>query len=86
MTIPVENGSEVTNLSVEESEVDLSELECRILNLVQTNSEVTFVWIAEELRVSRKHIAACMKTLKEKGMIVRRGNNRKGYWEVKRKR
>lgn len=40
-------------------------------------------WTAEKIGVSKKIIDEHINYLKEKGIIKRSGNNKKGYWKIK---
>lgn len=56
--------------------------EYRILQMVLEDPAYTLQELAEKLGVSRKTIAAHIKSLKEKGIIQRVGSDRKGHWKV----
>lgn len=42
----------------------------------------TMLQLGEKLNISRKTVAARIKTLKEKGYIERVGSDRRGYWKI----
>lgn len=62
----------------------LSEKERMVLKILAKNSSATYLDIADKLNVSRKTASKIIKLLKEKGIIVRVGSAKKGYWEIKK--
>ena len=59
----------------------LTECEQRILEILSKNPAATYVYIAEILHVSRKTVSQKLKLLKDKGLIIRVGSAKKGYWK-----
>ena len=57
--------------------------ERKIIELIRSNTSYNASDIAKELGVTRKTINNQMKTLKEKGIVVRIGADKNGHWEVK---
>jgi len=53
-----------------------------IIELILENPNYTTAELASELSVSRQMVSRRIKTLKDKGIIVRRGSPTKGYWEI----
>lgn len=60
----------------------VNEIEEKILKFIDTDPAITITQLSMELELSRKTIAAKLKTLKEKKMIERVGSSRKGYWKI----
>lgn len=60
----------------------LSETQKRILDLMQQNPSVSAQSLSEEIGISKRKIEENIRTLREKGKIVREGNARSGYWKV----
>lgn len=60
----------------------VNEIEEKILKFVDNDPAITITQLSMELELSRKTIAAKLKTLKEKKMIERVGSSRKGYWKI----
>ena len=60
----------------------VTEKEEKVLALLLDNPEITMMQLAEKLEISRKTVAIRLKSLKEKGVILRIGSDRKGYWKV----
>ena len=56
--------------------------EKEVLELLEANSQLSYVEIANALSVSRKTISVRIRSLKEKGYIKRIGSDRKGYWKL----
>ena len=60
----------------------VNEIEEKILKFIDNDPTITITQLSMELELSRKTIAAKLKTLKEKKMIERVGSSRKGYWKI----
>lgn len=93
IVIPMDS---VANLQVGPEEIDrvnekvndgvndrVNEIEKSLLALLMENPKYTITQLANKSEVSRKTIAARLKSLKEKGLIERIGSSRKGYWKIK---
>lgn len=61
----------------------VTDAERRILNELMKNPGYTYMMIADNLGISKKTVAEHIKSLKEKGIINRVGNNKNGYWIIK---
>ena len=64
------------------SDMGLSDGELKVLGLIRSNPHITAVKLAEELSVSARQAERIVASLKEKKVIVRRGANRNGWWEI----
>ena len=73
-TAPVDRVIRVT--------VKVTDKEQTVLTLLAEDPGYTMPQLAERLGVSRKTVAARLKKLKEAGLIVRIGSDRKGYWKL----
>lgn len=62
--------------------IKLTEIQKQIIKLVLKTPSITQNTLAEILDVGRATIARHIKILIEKGIIVRSGSTKKGYWEV----
>ena len=62
--------------------IKLNETEKKILQIITNNPNVTQKEIAEELNVTTMTIKRTTNKLKEKGIIVRVGANKNGYWKI----
>lgn len=60
----------------------VTDAEKRILEALLMDPGYSYADLSEYLSLSRKTVAEHIKKLKEKGMIKRIGNNKKGYWKV----
>ncbi len=60
----------------------VTETERAILTLLIEDPSYTYAILCEKTGMSRKTIAARIKSLKEKGIIKRIGSDFKGYWEI----
>lgn len=72
---PVGDLSEISNLN-------LSSRQREILLLINTNPEISAVKIAQALSVSSRTIERDIATLRNKGVLVRKGDENSGYWEI----
>ena len=53
-----------------------------VLELLEIDPGMTYVSMAEKLSVSEKTIYKRMKMLRDKGIIVRVGTDKQGYWKI----
>lgn len=56
--------------------------ELKVLGLIRSNPHITAVKLAKELSVSARQAERIVASLKDKKVIVRRGANRNGWWEI----
>jgi ATP-dependent DNA helicase RecG len=61
---------------------EVTDAERRILNELKIDPGYSYVMIAENLGISKKTVAEHIKSLKEKGIIERVGNNKTGHWKI----
>ena len=71
------NGSAVKKVTEK-----VTEKERELLGLLLEDPGYTMLQLAEKMEISRKTVAARLKSLKEKGIIERVGSDRKGYWKI----
>jgi predicted HTH transcriptional regulator len=57
--------------------------ELAIYKLLEAENTLTFDQLADKLSISRKTVAKHVKSLKDKGRIVREGNDYQGYWVIR---
>lgn len=60
----------------------VTEKESEVLYLIIEDPSYTTKELAEKLSLSRKTISDRIKSLKNKGIIRRRGSDTKGHWEI----
>lgn len=75
------NGSAVKKVTEKVTE-NVTEKERELLGLLLEDPGYTMLQLAEKMKISRKTVAARLKSLKEKGIIERVGSDRKGYWKI----
>lgn len=84
-----DNGIGVTDkvtdndTGVTDKGVILSDGEKRVLDEINYNPLISYILIGQNINISKKTVADYIKHLKEKGIIERVGNNKKGYWKIK---
>lgn len=64
----------------------LTRTEVAVFNMIRDGMFVTIDAAAEDLDVSARTVSRALASLKEKGLIVRTGSDRKGSWKVARGR
>jgi ATP-dependent DNA helicase RecG len=74
--------SEVTDRVTEMVTDRVTEKERNVFAHIWQNKHITQDEMAKILGVSRKTVAARLKSLKEKGLIHRAGSDTKGHWEI----
>jgi ATP-dependent DNA helicase RecG len=60
----------------------ISELEQEVLSCLRDNPRMTNANLIEKIGKSQRTITRILATLKGKGLIVRVGSNKAGYWQV----
>lgn len=70
----------VTEKVAEKVTESLSENEKKIFEILRKDPTATYLEIADKLDISRKTVAQRVRMLKDKGLIVRIGSAKKGYW------
>jgi predicted HTH transcriptional regulator len=55
----------------------------KILELIENNPEITRKEMAREIGISEDGIKYNLNKLREKGIIIRKGTLRAGYWEIR---
>ncbi len=61
---------------------ELAEIEMKILDEIMKNPQITALDISSIIGKSKKTAERYIKTLKEKGCIIRDGSDKKGNWKV----
>ena len=61
----------------------VTDAEKKILDELIKDPGYSYVNIANNLGISKKPVAERIKSLKDKGIVVRVGNNKNGYWKIK---
>jgi ATP-dependent DNA helicase RecG len=61
---------------------NLTDKEKAVLELLIENPYYSFPEMATRLSISRKSVAQRIKSMKEKDVIQREGNNMSGYWLI----
>lgn len=62
--------------------VKVTERETDILALLREDPAYTYQALSERLGISRKTVSQRLKSLKEKGVLLRVGSDRDGHWEI----
>lgn len=76
--------SEAKNEAKSEAKnINLTELEKRLCELLQENSKITQSEIQKQLGISRSKVQRTMKKLVNEEVIVNIGSHRRAYWKIK---
>ena len=62
--------------------VELNATQKSIIDLLSENVQMSGTELAERIGISKRNIETNIKKLKEKGLLVRHGSARAGYWEI----
>lgn len=62
--------------------VELNATQKSIIDLLSENVQMSGTELAEQIGISKRNIETNIKKLKEKGILVRHGSARAGYWEI----
>ena len=67
----------------QENVTDVTDRQHAIINLVKEHTNMTTTQMAERLGVTKRTILRDIEALKAKGLIIRVGSEKTGYWELK---
>lgn len=81
---PKENDIETVNYDKEVRQRNLSELQKRILELIDKKPEITLNELADRLEISISALRNQRRQMEKQGVFLcRKGATKKGYWEIK---
>lgn len=60
----------------------MSDTQEKILVLLSKDAQLSASKMADQIGVARRNIEANIKKLKERGILVRHGSPKNGYWEI----
>ncbi len=61
---------------------DLSNTQRKILELLSVDSKLSAAKLAKQVGVSSRNVEVNIKKLKERGMLIRCGSPKSGYWKI----
>ena len=70
--------------SVKFGDLSINETQKGILRVIERNNYISAASIAETMGVTTRAIEKNIKELRERGILIRHGAARGGYWEVKK--
>lgn len=76
------NVSQVSTIVRENQQIKLNKTEQIILNLLQINPNYTRDELAEKISKTVRTVQRGLDSLKDKGVIIRVGSNKTGYWLI----
>lgn len=62
---------------------DLTDTQRRILELLSVDAQLSAAKLSKQIGVASRNVEANIKKLKERGILIRHGSPKSGYWEVK---
>ena len=65
-----------------QSGADLNDTQRRILELLSVDARLSAVKLAEQTGVASRNVETNIKKLKERGILIRHGSPKGGYWEI----
>lgn len=67
----------------EAENINLTDLEKRLCELLQENSKITQSEIQKQLDISRSKVQRTMKKLANEGVIINAGSHRRAHWKIR---
>ena len=61
---------------------DLNDTQIKILELLSADASLSAAKMAGQLGIAGRNVEANIKKLKEKGILIRHGSPKSGYWEI----
>ncbi|NBJ91992.1 winged helix-turn-helix transcriptional regulator [bacterium 1xD42-62] len=77
------NSKKASEKDWEQFRGDLSDTQIRILELLSVDIYLSAAKMAKQLGIAGRNVEANIKKLKEKGILIRHGSPKNGYWEIK---
>lgn len=78
------NIGEISEKQQREFAAEINDTQRRILELLSRDARLSAVKLAEQIGVAGRTVETNMKKLKERGILVRHGSPKNGYWEIMR--
>lgn len=75
-------GNSVGNFVGNPTNIQLTERQCVIIDIVKTNGNVTAKTLVVTLAVSARTIERELNFLRKEGYLTKEGNSNKGVWKV----
>ena len=60
----------------------MNDTQRRIMEMLSKDNQLSAAKLAEKIGIARRNIEVNIKNLKIKGILVRHGSPKNGYWEV----
>lgn len=77
-----ESSEKVRGSSVNIRERGLNDTQKEILRLISENARISAAHMAEKISITSRAVEKNLKDLRERGILVRHGAGRGGYWEI----
>ena len=79
-----ESSEKFGESSVKFGDLSINETQKGILRVIERNNYISAASIAETMGVTTRAIEKNIKELRERGILIRHGAARGGYWEIKK--
>ena len=77
------NPQAISDLKNLNETVNVTEKERQLIQIIRKNKHISSQKMSKSLGVARSTITRMLKSLKDKGIVKRIGEDKNGYWEVK---
>ena len=67
-------------------EKGLTDTQRKILQFLKADPRLSGAALSERIKISKRNVEANIRKLKEKGLLVRHGSPKSGYWEIPEER
>ena len=64
----------------------LTDTQRKILQFLKADPRLSGAALSERIKISKRNVEANIRKLKEKGLLVRHGSPKSGYWEIPEER
>ena len=79
---PMYNRRNIGETSEKHRICELNDTQEKILELLSEDSKLSAAKLSEKIGIASRNIEMNIKTLKDKGILIRHGSPKNGYWEI----
>ena len=79
---PMYNRRNIGETSEKHRICELNDTQEKILELLSEDSKLSAAKLSEKIGITSRNIEMNIKTLKDKGILIRHGSPKNGYWEI----
>lgn len=63
----------------------INDTQVKILDLLSEDTRLSAVKLAEQIGITSRNVEVNIKKLREKGILIRHGSPKNGYWDIVKK-